>query len=164
CDIKPERDMEALLTIKTLGKINDRPAKLFLKEAEVQQAQFVLWCKQTALLPANKQVEAVAAKLKERNPAFDGKLTSRIEGSEVIELPRLTYHVTDLWPLRALTELRLVRCAGSAGGKGKLLELSPLRGSKLATLQCPFNPLADLTALRDVPLTSLDCASTDVAD
>ena len=31
-------------------------------------------------MPAAKQIEAVVAKLKERNPGFDGKVTHKIEG------------------------------------------------------------------------------------
>ena len=36
---------------------------------------FQRWVKEVAALPAEKQVEAVAKKLKELNPGFDGKVT-----------------------------------------------------------------------------------------
>ena len=43
------------------------------------------WLKQVAALPAEKQVEAVAKKLKELNPDFDGKVTPKIEKGVVTE-------------------------------------------------------------------------------
>ena len=62
------------------------------------------WIKQVAALPAEKQVEAVAAKLKELNPGFDGKVTPDIEDGVVTELSSLD-EVTDISPLRALKKL-----------------------------------------------------------
>src|SRR6266542_2430910 len=41
------------------------------------------WLKLVAALPAGKQVDAVVAKLKERNPGFDGKVTPGIDGDVV---------------------------------------------------------------------------------
>ena len=38
---------------------------------------FQQWMKAVAALPAEKQVEAVAKKLQELNPGFDGKVTHR---------------------------------------------------------------------------------------
>ena len=63
------------------------------------------WLKQVAAMPAEKQVEAVAAKLKELNPGFDGKVTHKIEDGVVTELEFLTDNVTDISPVRALTGL-----------------------------------------------------------
>ena len=54
-----------------------KPAKTKVDEA---------WLKQVAALPAENQVKAVAAKLKEHNPYFDGKVTHKIEGGVVTEL------------------------------------------------------------------------------
>ena len=71
------------------------------------------WLKQVAALPAEKQVEAVAAKLKERNPGFDGKVTPKIEDGVVTELQFLTDNVTDISPVRALPGLRVLAFAGS---------------------------------------------------
>ena len=44
------------------------------------------WVKKTAALPADKQVEAVAAKLKDRNPGFDGNVTPTVENGVVTGL------------------------------------------------------------------------------
>src|SRR5215510_8584763 len=63
-------------------------------------------------MPAEKQVEAVEAKLKELNPGFDGKVTDRVEGGVV-------------------TELRFT----SEPGSGRLADLTPLRGMNLAGLK-----------------------------
>ena len=48
------------------------------------------WVQKTAALPADKQVEAVAAKLKDRNPGFDGKVTPTIENGVVTGLEFVT--------------------------------------------------------------------------
>ena len=57
------------------------------------------WLKQVAALPAEKQVEAVAKKLKELNPDFDGKVTPKIEKGVVTELIFVTDNVTDISPV-----------------------------------------------------------------
>jgi serine/threonine-protein kinase len=89
------------------------------------------WLKQVDGMPADKQVEAVAAKLKELNPGFDGKVTHQKEGDVVTEVTFLTDNVTDLSPVRALLGLRRLRCGGSAWDKGQLADLSALKGMKL---------------------------------
>src|SRR5262249_16886734 len=101
CDFKPERDTDILRSFKTLEIINQKPAAEFWKDVEAQPA-FDVWLKQVAALPAEKQVEAVAAKLKERNPGFDGKVSHTVEGGVVTELTFRTNNVTDLAPVRAL--------------------------------------------------------------
>ena len=68
------------------------------------QAAFETWRKQVAALPAEKQVGAVAARLKELNPGFDGKVTPKITNDVVTELQFCVDDVTDLSPLRALTK------------------------------------------------------------
>src|SRR5262249_45485421 len=68
------------------------------------------WLKQVAALPAEKQAEAVAAKLKDLNPGFDGKVTHRVEGGVGTEL-RVTCEQGD-GPLAGLTPLRGMSLAG----------------------------------------------------
>jgi serine/threonine protein kinase len=60
------------------------------------------WLKQVASLPAEEQVEAVAAKLKDLNPGFDGKVTHKIDNDVVTELEFVTDNVTDISPVRGL--------------------------------------------------------------
>ena len=73
------------------------------------------WLEEVVALPAEEQVKAVAARLKERNPDFDGKVTHKVEDGVVTELTFLTDQVTDISPVRALTGLRTFRCDGSPG-------------------------------------------------
>ena len=60
------------------------------------------WVKLVASLPAAAQVEAVTAKLKERNPDFDGKVEPFYKDNAVAWITLTTDDVADLTPLRAL--------------------------------------------------------------
>jgi serine/threonine protein kinase/Leucine-rich repeat (LRR) protein len=122
------------------------------------------WLKAVAALPAEKQVEAVAAKLKERNPGFDGKVTPTIDQGVVTELTFVTDAVTDIAPVRALTALRTLSCSGSAPGMGQLADLSPLKGMELVYLNCGRTKVSDLAPVKDMKLTTLLCDSTKVTD
>jgi hypothetical protein len=122
------------------------------------------WLGKVARLPAEWQVEAVAAKLKERNPGFAGKVTPTVKDGAVVDLGFLADEVTDLTPLRALPKLKRLVCEGSNPGRGKLADLSPLKGMQLTCLTCPSTRVADLSPLKGMPLTDLNCDSTKVAD
>ncbi len=129
-----------------------------------KQAAFEAWCKQVAALPAEKQLEAVTAKLKELNPGFDGKVTPKVEGDVVKGLSFVTDMVTDISPVRALIGLKSLSCDGSGGGKGKFSDLSPLKGMALTNLSCIGTQVADLSPLKGMALTGISCDSTQVAD
>jgi hypothetical protein len=122
------------------------------------------WLKAVAALPAKKQVEAVAVKLKELNPGFDGKVTPTIEHGEVVGLELLTDDVTDIRPLRALPASKSLACGGSAERKGRLSDLTPLKDMKLTSLYCYHTQVSDLSPLKDMKLTTLFCSWTRVAD
>jgi Leucine-rich repeat (LRR) protein len=122
------------------------------------------WATQTAALPPELQAYAVVARLMERNPGFNGAAKHKIGDGAVTELEFLTDNVADISPVRALTGLRVLRCTGSNVGKGKLLDLSPLGGLKLAYLDCASNPLTDLSPLKDMPLYWLSILYTPVTD
>jgi hypothetical protein len=122
------------------------------------------WIKKVAAMSADQQVEAVKAELKRRNRTFDGALKHMIENGAVTGLEFQTNEVIDITPLRALPALKRLSCSGSAPNAGKLTDLSPLKGLSLTQLNCQQNPVADLTPLKDMPLTSLELASTKVAD
>jgi len=165
CDFKPYRDTAILRSIKTLEKINGKDSKDFWKEVDAQQAAFAHWCKQVAAMPAEKQVEAVAVKLKELNPGFDGKVTHQIAGGVVTTLEFLTAdNVTDISPVRALKGLKGLGCSGGADGKGKLSDLSPLKGMPLTNLNCGGTKVSDLSPLKGMHLTALYCHLTQVSD
>lgn len=164
CNFHPERDLEVLKAIKTLTTINGAPAAKFLHNAEVKHAAFDLWRKGIQLLPAGEQVEAVAAKLKEHNPGFDGKIDAKFSNGTVTELAFSTDHVTDIWPVRALPTLKSLTCNGTAPGKGKLADLSPLTGLKLEHLRCGRNPIISVAPLKGTPLKTLHIPHIQVAD
>jgi tRNA A-37 threonylcarbamoyl transferase component Bud32 len=121
------------------------------------------WLKEVTCLPADRQVAAVAGKLKESNPGFDAKVTPKIEGGVVTELQVLTDEVTDLRPVRALAGLKALDCSGTRG-KGRLTDLSPLRGMKLTTLACAGTQVTDLSPLRGMRLKELNVWYTPVSD
>ncbi len=65
-------------------------------------------------LPAEQQIEAVSAKLKDLNPGFEGTLGLKIEGGVVSELHIVTDKVMDISPIRVFKGLRVLDCAGDA--------------------------------------------------
>ncbi len=98
---------------------------------------FQAWMKSVAALPAEKQVEAVAKKLQELNPGFDGKVTGfdgkgppTIEKGVVTHFGFVTENVTDISPVRALVGLTGLGCSGGSS-VAKLSDLSPLEGMTL---------------------------------
>ena len=124
---------------------------------------FQQWMKDVAALPAEKQVEAVAKKLQELNPGFDGKELHSIDGGAVTELRFASDNVADISPVRALAHLRFLACGGS-WDKRKLSDLSPLRGLKLTFLNCSFSLVSDLSPLAGMPLVELWCNQTAVSN
>ena len=85
---------------------------------------FDQWMKDLAALPAEKQVDAVAAKLVELNPGFDGKMEKvarRKRRGDRFEFQ--LQKCAESSPLRALTGLKALNFAGEQ----KLTDLSPLR-------------------------------------
>jgi serine/threonine protein kinase len=124
---------------------------------------FQQWIKDVAALPAEKQVDAVAKKLQELNPGFDGKELHSIDGGAVTELRFASDNVADISPVRALAHLRVLACSGS-WDKRKLEDLSPLRGLKLTFLNCSFSLVSDLSPLAGMPLVELWCNQTPVSN
>jgi hypothetical protein len=180
CDFKPERDTELLRSIKTLEIINGKPSAKFWKEVEEQQKGkkplffqtpgFDQWAKDVAAMPAEKQVEAVSKKLMELNPGFDGKLTGTdsktpfIENGFVTRLGFDTDHVTDISPVRAFTRVYALDCVGRGSKKGRLSDLSPLKGMGLGSLSVSQTNVSDLSALKGMNLSFFSCDSTQVSD
>src|SRR5262249_14999651 len=103
-----------------------------------------------AALPAEEQVKAVRARLKELNPGFDGSVASSSNNGVVTQFNFLTDHVTDISPVRALTSLKQAAYLGSAPGKNKLQDLSPLRGMKLRELSVEIEPERNAFVLRSI--------------
>jgi serine/threonine protein kinase len=129
--------------------------------AQVDAADDAAWERTIAALPAEKQVEAVAARLKERNPGFDGKVTHTITGDVVSGLQFSTAQVTNILPVRALRKLASLDVRGKPG---KLADLSPLKGMPLSRLDCRGTQVSDLSPLKGMPLIWLECGVTKVSD
>ncbi len=108
-------------------------------------------------MTAEQQIEAVSKKLVELNPGFDGKLTAadgkdtpKIENGLVTELRFFTTKVTDISPVRALTQLQILNCAGAQSGViGALIDLSPLQGMQLTFMGCDHTQVTDLSPLME---------------
>ncbi len=124
---------------------------------------FDRWLKGVAEMPAEVQVEAVSARLKDLNPGFDGKVMHHEEGGVVTFLQFVTNAVLDISPVRALTGLRELDCSATPG-KGRLSDLSPLKGLRLTALHCNYTAVADLSPLADMKLTTFACMVTKVND
>jgi hypothetical protein len=126
---------------------------------------FQQWRNTVAAKTAEQQVEAVAKKLQELNPGFDGKEVHKIERGVVTELSFYTVNVTDISPVRALVGLKSFGCGGGGQpGAGKLSDLSPLEGMGLTNLKCQNTRVSDLSPLKGMPLTELNLRQTLVVD
>ncbi|HEX4132962.1 MAG TPA: SUMF1/EgtB/PvdO family nonheme iron enzyme [Pirellulales bacterium] len=155
--VRPAKDDAEPMFPSTYG-----PAK---PVATIDNPAFQAWMRTVAAMPADKQVQAVAKKLVELNPGFDGnvngfdgKLAPTIEAGVVTGFGFSSQHVTDIAPVRALTGLKALRCGGNSTASGILSDLSPLQGMKLEYLSVGLTRVSDLTPLRGMPLTTLNCA------
>ncbi len=118
------------------------------------------WFEKVASLPAEKRLEAVLDKLKERNPFFTGEVRGKkIEDDVVAELDIAHCPLMDVSPVRALRGLRGLRCEFT-----HVPDLAQLRGLHLSHLNCCFAPVADLKPLQGMPLTILNIRDTRVTD
>jgi serine/threonine protein kinase/Leucine-rich repeat (LRR) protein len=124
---------------------------------------FQQWIKSVVDMPAEKQVDAVAKKLMELNPGFDGKVTPTVESGVVTGLMFFTDNVADLSPLRALVGLRMLSCFATQQ-RGQLADLSPLRGMGLVSLLCSGNRIDDLSPLNGMKLVFLHCNGSKIND
>jgi serine/threonine protein kinase/tetratricopeptide (TPR) repeat protein len=153
-----QKNHEALRGLKGLKWINGIPVADFWKADFWKVRTQKLWVAHVATLPAQEQVNWVAAKLKELNPGFSGKVESEINKKGVVtDLRLLADQVTDISPVRALPQLEHLDCSGRGPGKGKLSDLAPLKGLNLTYLDCRYTLVTDLSPLRGMPLQELDC-------
>ena len=135
------------------------PAKIWQPTPQ-QQAFF----DHVATLPPEQQAAAVAKKLIEVNPGFDGKIEHRIKDGHGVAFTCRSEHLADIWPIRALGKLRELNCGGTYKTWAKVSDLSPLQGLPITALTCDLSSVSDLTPLRGMSLKKLDCGFTEVAD
>jgi len=188
CDFNPARDTELLRSFTSLEHINHKPVAEFWKEVEAKQKGkklgfqmpgFDQWIKEVRALPAEQQVEAVAKKLQELNPGFDGQMrgsdgfnidheTPTIENGVVTQLELKSDDVTDLSPLRAFKGLRSLKCTRSntrVSGRAKLTDLSPLSTlMSLRNLNVAGSQVSDLKPLSGMSLEGLVLYNAPVTD
>jgi serine/threonine protein kinase len=150
---------EQLRSTKTLETINDRPAVAFWKQVEDEAKEFELFRQTVAVgLTPDEQVKAVANRLKERNPGFDGNLRNGIDNGTVVELTFPTDAVVDISPVRALPKLQRLNL-NTQSFKGKLADLTLLQGMPLTSLDLVgCHQVRDLTPLQGMKLTHLQLA------
>ncbi len=123
------------------------------------------WIKSVAAMPAEQQVKEVAAKLKARNPGFNGDVKHEIDGKTVTVLRFVSDHVTDLSPIKALPGLHGLFCGGGNQRLSRLADLSPLKGMRLYSLNCGWTKVSELMPLREMnTLRDFDCSQTEVRD
>jgi Leucine-rich repeat (LRR) protein len=187
CDFDPKRDTEILRSIKTLEQINGLPVAEFWKQVEAGKIpppntglggpsvsavlgkpfDITAFIKEVAALPAEQQVARVVAKLKELNPGYDGKEEHGIENGQVTRLLLQNDTVKDISPVRALAKLKVLKAGGGFGGASThspLADLTPLQGLELSSLWCENCEVNDLSPLRDMALKGLYCSFTQVSD
>lgn len=121
-----------------------------------------------AALPPEKQVDAVVAELKKRNPGFAGTHTAKVDGGAVAHL-ELNGPLADLSPLRALTGLKHLSLHHRPDPSGDYVEmplndLSPLRGLPLTHFTLYHSRVADFAPLKGMRLHLLNVSSAPVAD
>jgi serine/threonine protein kinase/Leucine-rich repeat (LRR) protein len=129
-----------------------------------EMPDFEQWLEHVAALPAEEQVAAVRKRLLELNPGFNAVIRAAYENDEVTELTFNTQGVRDITPVRALKGLKSLNCLGVRNRIGDLSDLSPLSGMPLTSLNCSTSQVADLSPLKGMPLVSLNCGGTNVHD
>jgi hypothetical protein len=122
------------------------------------------WEKSVAALSGAELVEAVARRLKELNPGFDGRVTPSFEDGVVTGLFFLADDVADISPVRALVGLKSLDCPADSSHQSKLSDLSPLRGMKLTRLRLDGTRVSHLGDLRGMPLKELLISTTRVPE
>ena len=165
-DLRPKRDIEWLRSLTTLQEINSKPAADFWKDVAeysdpvktLGDPEFQRWLKDVAHKTAEDQVVAVAKKLQELNPSFDGKVEHTIDAGVVTSLKFVSDNVWNIAPIRVLSGLKTFDCSGSNlnGREGKVADLSPLSGLPLTELRCVGTLVYDLSPLKGMPLNKID--------
>jgi len=123
---------------------------------------FQKWEQATKALPEKKQIEAVLKKLKELNKDFDGRVITENPTGTFLSFQFSIDFVTDISPVRALTNLKGLNCYGTA--PCPFHDLSPLNGLPLKAVTFSNCDIEDLSPLEGMPLTSFMVGITQVTD
>ena len=132
-----------------------------------KSADATAWERSVSLLPAVQRAKAVAIRLEELNPGFDGTITPTIEHGVVRGLDLNIDRVTDLSPIRVFSELTSLTCRGSDAFKGQLIDGVRSTGyeqGRITIRSVGKSRLVDLRPLKDLPLTRLSCVNCNLYD
>jgi serine/threonine protein kinase len=190
-DYRSWRDAELIAT-KSLRTINGQPADTFRLQVASPTTAFDRWCQDVSRQVPAAQVVAVAAKLKELNPDFGGRVGTDliyvVRADKVVSVTIPAESVSDISPLRAIPELETLtlksaQIATSAGkivdlgplrgmalksldvsGNRGLVSLAPLQGMKIHTLRFQYTGVSSLEAVRDMPVMVLEFNHSPVKD
>jgi Leucine-rich repeat (LRR) protein len=132
-----------------------------------RSADAAAWERSVSALPAVERAKAVAVRLEELNPGFDGTITPTIENGVVTGLELNIDRVTDISPIRVFTGLTTLSCLGSDAFKGQFVEGVRSTGYEQGRIKIKSvgkSPFVDLSPLRGLPLMSLSCVNCNVYD
>jgi len=155
-DIKTNPDTQTAVPVPTPAVV----APPLQVPPEVQE----LFTPAFAALPMEKRRNRVTAKLKQLNPSLVGDIKYKKENSEVTEIEFTGTGVVNIWPLRALANLEVVRFGCPGDDRSLVSDLSPLRGLQLVVLDCSRSRVGDLSPLAGMPLTEVHCQFSPVSD
>ncbi|MBI3828979.1 MAG: protein kinase [Planctomycetes bacterium] len=120
--------------------------------------------KEISALSPDEQIVRVMDKLKALNPGFDGKCENQAFAGKVTELKFDIAQVRDISPLRAFRGLTKLQMATEPPKRSPLADLSSLRGLPISYLQCDFANVTDLTPLQGMKLAALIMDCNPIAD
>jgi serine/threonine protein kinase/tetratricopeptide (TPR) repeat protein len=121
------------------------------------------WRQSVEAMPPPAQADAVAARLRERNPGYAGRPQFTIEDGAITRVRMGSDAVTDLSPLQALPKMWELYCFDEQG-MGRLADLRPLRGMRLRYLHIGGNEVSDLSPLKEMRLQALVCQQNPIRD
>jgi hypothetical protein len=158
------RHAELLRSIPTLKEINLKTPAQFWKEVSAGPPPLDdAWFKEVAFMARQKRLEAVVAKLKERNPGCDVSEKNFIFGLGEPYSFSSPAKLNDIAPLRALPTLEHVVIRSD--GRNLVSDLSPLKGMNLKSLDLYVTRVSDLSPLKGMEkLEVLKCWSMPVSD
>jgi WD40 repeat protein len=145
-----------------------REGNQVVREKSDPASSHAAWLAGVARLPLPDVPDAVAKRLGELNPGFDGKMDySRGESQQLVRLAFSALNVKDISPVQALPGLQSLDCTGTWETRNsdmRLADLAPLRGLSLTNLACNNTKVANLAPLQGMPLKQLSIFGTPVAE
>ena len=136
-------------------------------QVAARAADAAAWERSASALPAVERAKAVALRLEELNPGFDGHITPTIANGVVTGLELNIDRITDISPIRVFTGLTSLTCHGSDAFKGQFVDGVRSTGyeqGRVSIKSVGKSHFVDLSSLRGLPLTSLSCVNCNVFD